>query len=258
MSKQIVIGRHGQQPFPLQDPKVSGRHAVLIVNDNGGLELVDTDSTNGTFIYDSQRQQFMRISPQRRYRVTPDTMIQLGPETRFHVRKLVPPPIHVDVRGAATQTGSSLGPKQPQSPAKVDISPLRRVSDFYNEEKMRLQGKLGNINSLRSLTLVASIAAGTGGGFLAEQLGFGGDNKIASGILGLGVAVILIVTLLLIINNMNQKLIRQQSENEKKYAMKYVCPKCGLSFRGKIYENILAEGRCPKCKAEYYEALRRR
>ncbi len=257
MARELVIGRGGHQPFPLVDQKVSTYHAKLIINENGALQLVDTNSRNGTYIYSNG--QFMRIAPNRAYQVSPDTMIQLGPETRFHVRRLL-------AGGGQTVTvgPGPLGPgnvggggvrKQPPV-EKVDISHLRRISEFYNEEKIRLQTKMGNINSLRSLTLVASIAAGALGGILADQLGFGSDNRLASGALGLGVAIVLIVTLLIVINSMSKKLIREQNDNEKRYSVKYVCPKCNLPFKGKMYENILAEGSCPKCKTKYYEAPR--
>lgn len=258
MPRQIIIGRQGNQPFALNDPKVSSRHAVLVVHENGQLQLMDTNSTNGTFIYNGR--DFARIQPQKSYTVTADSMIQLGPETRFHVRKLLAgqpgsvgqpqPPVHPGAKG---QNGA----KPPQPPKRRDISHLRKISDRYTERKMELEAKSANINSMRSLTLVASLVAGGGGGLLAENLGFGADNKAASWILGIVLALVLIVVLMLIISNRSQKLMRQRNENEHDYAVKYCCPECGVSFRGKVYENILSEHRCPKCKTEYYEAPRR-
>lgn len=254
MPRQIIIGRQGNQPFALNDPKVSSRHAVLVVHENGQLQLMDTNSTNGTFIYNGR--DFARIQPQKSYTVTADSMIQLGPETRFHVRKLLGSQIVGGQPGGGVQK-DPISVQPPKPPKRRDISHLRKISDRYTEKKMELEAKSANINSMRSLTLVASLVAGGGGGLLAENLGFGADNKAASWILGIVLALVLIVVLMLIISNRSQKLMRQRNENEHDYAVKYCCPECGVSFRGKVYENILSEHRCPKCKTEYYEAPRR-
>lgn len=244
MPQQIIIGRSGNQPFPLNDPKISSRHAILHVYDGGQLQLVDTNSTNGTFIYNGQT--FVRIQPHQPVNVTGDTMIQLGPESRFHVRKLL------------TQGGG----KQPQppkpQPKRANIFHLRKISERYTEKKMELETKSASINGLRSLTIVASLFAGTGSAAIAEFLGIGEKDIIMKGLLGVCVAVALIAVLLTIINNRSKRLIRERQENEHKYAVKYVCPECGFSFRNKIYENILSERRCPKCKTEFYEEAPRR
>lgn len=240
MPTQIIIGRRGNQPFPLHDPKVSGKHAVLTIHEGGQIELTDTNSTNGTYIYDGRA--FKRLMPNKVYRVTGDSMIQLGPDTRFHVRRLLP------------AVGISQSPQPPQPPKqRVDISHLRRISDRYNETKMALETKASSINGLRSLTLVASLVAGTGGYVISEMFGFGEKDVIERGIISIMLAVMIIVILLGIINNKSKTIVRDRNENEKQYAIKYCCPKCQMSFKGRVYENILSEGRCPRCKTEYYE-----
>lgn len=228
MPKQIIIGKEGNQPFALRDPKVSRRHAVLMIDDNGQLQLQDKQSTNGTFIYNGQ--QFVRIQPLKYYRVSPDTMVQLGPDTRFHVRRL-------------------LGGKEGVPADKVDITGLRYLAAEYEETKIALQAKNAGVNSLRSLTLVCSMAASIIGPILGEAL----DNVKLGTICGLGVAGILILVLLMIVNSRSKKILIEQNNNEKKYSLGYCCPKCHVSFKGKMYENILAEGACPKCKVKYYE-----
>lgn len=74
-------------------------------------------------------------------------------------------------------------------------------------------------------------------------------------VLPIVLAVVLMIVLLIFINNYNKKLIKERNKNEHDYAVKYCCPDpdCHVSFRGKIYENILSERRCPRCKSEYYE-----
>lgn len=267
MAKQIIIGKEGNQPFALQDPKVSRRHAYLNIDDNGVMTLVDNQSTNGTYIYNGQS--FVRLYPNQQYKVTPETFIQLGPETRFHVRRLIPgvvqrEPVRPGGTGNGQRSGGSQKPgpvegsktqKPAPKPPKVDISILRRVSDVYEKNKMEIDGKVGMINSMRSFTIIISLIAGAAGTILTQQ--YGSDNvvPIYAGI-GIG-AITLMVILLAVINSYSKNLNKRKVQNEKDYSIRYVCPACKTSFRGKIYENILAEGRCPKpsCKAEYYEKV---
>lgn len=262
MGRQIIIGQQGNQPFAIQDPKVSRRHAYLNIDDNGNLFLVDNQSTNGTFIYNGQT--FVRIYPNQPYSVSPDSMIQLGPETRFHINRLLngvqPNPIQQPMNGGATNQARKTNPQngqarpaQPQKPKRVDISHLRRISDNYDKQKMNIESKVGMINSLRSCTILITLLAGTVGTFLSKNLDFGEGTELYVQIAVASVAIVLMVVLLLVISNYNKKLVQRREENNKEYSIKYVCPECRVSFRGKIYENILAERRCPRCKAEYFE-----
>ena len=260
MSNQIIIGTQGNQPFAIPDHKVSRKHAVLNIHPNGQYFIVDNGSTNGTFIYDGAN--FVRLNPNQPYPVSPDTMIQLGPETRFHVRRLLEPrnpgQVAGHVHGAghphpqAAQQQRPVQQAQPQpkpQPKKVDISHLRQVSEHYDDEKMKIESKTGMINGLRGCTVVIMMLAGTLTTFFTGEEG----DKLMSGIIGFGIAAVLMVVLLWLINSFNKKLIQRRKENEQHYAVKYVCPECHVSFRGKIYENILAERSCPRCKTIFYE-----
>lgn len=240
MIRQIVIGKQGAQPFPINDPNVSRVHATLYIDDvSGVLTLVDS-STNGTFIYNGT--QFIRIPPNKPVQVRPETMIRLGPETRFHVKRLLPAGIF-GVNGPTV--------KEKPVPKKVNIKPLRDVSEEYLRRKSELDTKLNNLNGLRSLTIVLSTMASVGSAVLCNQLGLKDtDAAIFSGIM----LVVLIGTLLLFINHSVKKISTAKNENERNYAVKYCCPQCHFSFRGKYYENILASGKCPNCKCEYHEA----
>lgn len=107
------------------------------------------------------------------------------------------------------------------------------------------------INSLRSCTIIISLLAGSAGTILTNQLG--SENAVTISIAIAVGAVVLMVILLAVINGYNKKIMQRRKDNEKNYSIRYVCPECKVSFRGKIYENILAEGKCPKCKSVYYE-----
>lgn len=248
------------------DPKVSQQHALLNVGDDGQMQLVDNGSTNGTYIHNGTT--FVRIHPNHPYAVRADMMIQLGPETRFHVRKLLNPSVNAGVPrqpvqqpGAGMQTAQNRPPRSggqtppPKPKERVDITPLRLVADRYEANKMAIDSKAGMINGLRSCTVLITMAAGTVSTLISSNHSDSSDSKIISGVICIGVALILMAVLLIVINNFNKSLMKRRKDNEHEYAVKYVCPKCHVSFRGKIYENILAERSCPKCKAEYYERV---
>lgn len=249
MNNQIIIGTQGNQPFAIPDHKVSRRHALLNINPNGQYFLIDNGSTNGTFIYNGQN--FVRLYPNQPYPVSPDTMIQLGPETRFHIRRLLtkPNPGPQGAQGGQQGAAGGQGGQKPKQPKKVDISHLRHISENYDEQKIRLESKSGMINGLRGCTVLITMLAGTAGTFLTGENG----DKVTSGIICMGVALVLMALLLVFINSYNKKIMKMKKDNEQNYAVKYVCPECHVSFRGKIYENILAERNCPRCKSIYYD-----
>lgn len=247
--RQVVIGKQGNQPFPINDPNVSRIHATLYIDEmTGTLTLVDS-STNGTFIYNGA--QFVRIPPHQKVNVRPDTMIRLGPETRFHISRLLVPQGGVPTGGGATGGGNGSGGKEKKPPQKVNISHLHEISEEYKRRKLELDGKLNSLNGMRSFTLVASVMASAGGGFLGNALGL---DTLESGILIGVLLVVLVSTLMIIINTSVRKVSVAREENEHDYAVKFCCPKCHYPFKGRYYENILASG-CPnpKCKAEFYE-----
>lgn len=265
MTKQIVIGKEGTQPFVLNDPLVSRRHATLTIQEGTGiLHLVDNSSTNGTFIYNGTM--WVRLYPNQPYQVSPDTMIRLGTATQFHVRRLLQPVVaqtaHGVVGGAGVQAGgvkpAGGAAAQPaakpasKKPKRVCIKKLRSVSDNYTMKKMSLDSKMNTVNGLRTFSIVVSMLAGTGGKLISDQLGFGADSAI-SWVIGIALAVVLVSTLLVCINRYQSKVMKARTKNEHDYAVNYCCPECHVSFKGRVYENILAEGQCPKCKAEFYE-----
>ena len=48
--QKIIIGREGNQPFPITQDGVSGRHASLTIRTDGTWVLEDLNSMNGTYI----------------------------------------------------------------------------------------------------------------------------------------------------------------------------------------------------------------
>lgn len=248
MGKQIIIGKEGNQPFMITDPDVSRYHAVLQIDDRGNLFIIDKNSTNGTYLYNGYS--FQRLESNIPYPVVPESMLQLGPNTRFHIRRLLPTqPIQPQPARQGVQSKQA-----PQKVKKADINHLRKISDDYSEKKMTLESKAGSINGLRSLTILVSMIAGATGPVVAQLAGLEGNSANFATLGSIAMGCILMGILLMVINKRNKRIIKERNANEKNYAVNYCCPVCKASFRGKIYENILAEGQCPKCKTQYYDS----
>lgn len=252
MSKSILIGREGNQPFAIGDPRVSKRHAILTIEDNGRLILLDNRSSNGTFIHDGRS--FNRIYPNQPHLVTPDTMIQLGSDTRFHVRRLL---ANQNISGVAGHNRQPKPKPEKKSPPKANIFFLRQVSEQYNETKLEIESKITSVNSLRSSTIIIVSVAGLLSSLSTNLFDIDASETTAYIIKG-GVAVVVSVILFAILtsytNSKMKKLNRMRQLNEQQYAEKYCCPTCRASFRGKYFANVLGEGSCPRCNTKFYDA----
>ena len=237
----ITIGRNGNQPFPITDGYVSREHAIFTYDQNTGImTLTDRSGADkGTFVWMGNG--FQQIS---QCNVDASTKVRLGPYFQFQIRQLF-----------QAQTKQPPEPKQPpKPPVRVDISYLQRVADEYEQTKLQVEQKQASVNSLRSLSLVASLFGGSISGVVSNLFEMDEEYKWVPIVVGLAIGLIIIFSLVYYCNSTSKKLILKKTQNEKQYKKNYGCPKCHISFVGKVYENILAEGKCPKCKAEYYDS----
>lgn len=236
--KQITIGREGNQPFAINDEYVSRKHAKFEYDESSGcMTLTDLSKPEvGTFV--KMGNQFQQIS---KCFVDVTTDIRLGPYYTFRVGQLFQSPPTSD------QISNPPNPKK----QKNDIAYLRKVAEDYEETKLKLDQKQANINSIRTLSLVGSIA---GGGITTILPKMFGTDDLTYYLIGPIIAVIFMVSLMLYCSKASKDIIIRKNKNEKNYKISFCCPKCHLSFAGKLYENIFAEGKCPRCKAEYYDS----
>lgn len=73
MNRQVIIGKNGEQKFPITNAGVSRHHARITITDSGWL-LEDLNSTNGTYVRD-EKGSFERVLSKR---IHEDTVIRLG------------------------------------------------------------------------------------------------------------------------------------------------------------------------------------
>lgn len=88
--RTIILGKEGNQPFPITAEGVSRRHACITIDDDGIWILEDMDSCNGTFIRNETDGTLSRIA---RIGITPMTFICLGPDNAkgccFYARQVL-------------------------------------------------------------------------------------------------------------------------------------------------------------------------
>lgn len=228
---EIIIGKQGNQPFPLTEPSISRRHAILTIDDmTGALKLRDNNSVNGTWILCSDGR-FKRLTQE--ISASPEMTIRLGATTIVKIKDLI-----------------RKKPKEEETPT-VDISNLRFVYEKYNNDKLRIEAESSNIMMLR----MASVSLGSILGIVASLLipkDFAGDETI-SNIIKLALTIFSMVFAWFIVDRKNKGIIRRKSNNEAYLKQSYCCPKCGFHFGMKVYSNLLAEGRCPNnnCKCKF-------
>lgn len=237
--KQTIIGREGNQPFKINDEYVSRRHAEFSFDENTGIMTLTDLSRPGVGTFISTGNAFRKIT---HCKVDPTTIVRLGPYFTFRIGQLF-------------QSGVKISPTKEPTP-KEDISYLRDITEKYEETKIKLEQKQANINSVRGLSLMATIAGGGISALLPEFMSQGQNIEWYYRIIGPIIAVILLGSLMFYCNKASKDIIKKKNKNEKMYKISFCCPHCHVPFAGRLYENILAESKCPKCKTEFYEPRR--
>ncbi len=223
----ILIGRNGNQPFALTEPSISKQHAILHVDEaTGKMTLRDNNSTNGTYIYANDRT-YKHISGETP--VGKETIVRLGAKITFKIKELLP------------------------EEKPYDITHLRNIYKTWNINKMEIERQSSNIMMLR----MASLGLGTVIGIVFYALipkdFMGEDNEMAGNIVKALGGLLSIAICWFAVDSKNKALIKRKDDNDQFFKTKYRCPKCGYHFGSKIYDNILAEGKCsnPNCKCKF-------
>ena len=223
----IILGKNGNQPFPLTESSISRHHASFHLDEKRGkMILRDEKSTNGTYIK-AKDGTFKRLYGETA--VGLNTIVRLGAKHTFTIKELIPPP---------------------PLPPEVDISKLRSVYEIYNSNKMNLEAKTSNIMMLRIASMsLSAIVVNILTLFIPQDV-MDQTTKVAIQAIGTVLALVLSWWL---VDMKNKDLIRRKDQNERYFRKNYCCPKCGFHFGTRIYDNILAEGRCPNnnCKCKF-------
>lgn len=244
---ELIIGKQGNQPFSIVDEYVSRKHAIFTYNEaTKEMTLTDT-SKNGTFV--KMGGHFQQIST---CRVTPNTEVRLGMNFVFRIGQLFNQKANQQVQNSTKPIPQNpQSAQQPQKPKKADIAFLRKVAEQYESNKMQIEKKQNTLNGLRSLTIVGTVLGSVLSGALGMYLGEDAKQYVW---IAPVFTLVFLGSLVTYIISAGGKVLEMKNRNEKDYKIRYCCPTCHLPLAGKLYENILAEGKCGKCKTEYYDS----
>lgn len=231
----ILIGKQGNQPFALTENSISRKHAILHVDKvTGKMTLTDNGSLNGTYLRLNDGS-FKRISGATP--VGPETVVRLGAVQTIRIK---------DVIGIGEGSDAGTGGGN-----TVDISKLRGIYEAYQKNKLSLEAQTSSIMTMRMTSI------GIGGVVATVVMtcipsDFTGDPNVGMLIKGVTSLVALLVSLI-IVNVKNKNLINRKDQNERFFKKYYCCPKCGYHFGTRLYDNLLAEGKCPNnnCKCKF-------
>lgn len=234
---EIIVGRHGNQPFAITDKSVSGKHLKVTTLGDGKVQIEDLGSTNGTFV--GGQRIIKKV-------VTPETIVTLGSSYQLRISDVIGAQAN-DTGSRSTntdwQTVNPTKPKQ-QAPESVSIAHLERIYEEYSETKVSLQKENARKQFLRTLPGLASTLL-FGLTFLLgdaanELRPFVGIIMIA------GIALSSIMAY-----KGQQQLPEKMEELNKQFMIDYVCPKC-KNFLGFLpFESIKNRGYCTACKTKW-------
>ena len=215
----IIIGKQGNQPFKLTESSISRQHALFHLDEaTGKMTLKDSNSTNGTWILakDGKFKRLLGEAP-----VGLNTLVRLGATETFRIKDLL---------------------------VKISDKP---VYECYNQNKMNLESKTSNIMMWRMASLsLGGIFAVMISLILPKEVA---GNETISAIIKISGSILAIGISWFVVDMKSKGLIQKKDQNERYFKKNYCCPKCGFHFGLKLYENILAEGKCPNtsCRCKF-------
>lgn len=226
----ILIGKEGNQPFPLKEASISRKHALFHMDERTGvMTLRDIGSVNGTYIKANDGT-FKRINGE--VKVGFSTVVRLGAVHTFIIKELL------------KQTG-----KEPDNNV-VDISELRNVYEVYNTNRMDLEAQSSSIMMLRLAAMTVSTILVN---VILLAIPEDALDKMTRGAVQAVGSIVALSLAWALVGMKNKSLIRRKDLNERYFKKNYCCPKCGYHFGNHIYSNILAEGHCPNksCRCNF-------
>lgn len=124
----------------------------------------------------------------------------------------------------------------------VDIRPLKKIWEEYDEQRTENQIAERKFNAARSATGIITMLAIA----CSLILGHGPFYLI---LYGLAIGISLVFTVLAY--KKSSDIPRQQKEMTKLFQKQYVCPKCGHFMGFQDYDILIQGDACPYCKTKY-------
>lgn len=124
----------------------------------------------------------------------------------------------------------------------IDIRPLKRIWEEYDEQRMEHQIAERKFNAARSATGIITMLAIACGILL-------GHGPAYLTIYAIAIGISLVFTIMAY--QKSSEVPRRQREMNKEFQKRYICPKCGHFMGFQDYEVLVQNDGCPYCKTRY-------
>ena len=238
---EIIVGRKGEQSFPIKDKAVSGKHLKLTTMPDGNVLVEDLGSTNGTFI------DGVRIIKKV---VSRNTEVQMGSTYTFRISDVLPEvtkaPVAPPINNPAG--GTRIVPPTPSKPEYDEevlskFQNLESVWNKYQEEKINLQKNNASKGFLRMLPMFV-----LGGlGYMISCFSELAQFRTAITLAGLGIGIIITW----ISYKSATSLPEQMEKLNQQFQIDYICPKCKRFLGFTPFEGLKNRGQCSACKSKW-------
>lgn len=208
-------GQHLRLGVPGSVPKtVSRQHCSLKVNADGTMTIRSLKADNPTYI---------NGMPVEQKHINKNDIVELGPD---HYR--------LDV-AAVRAMADKLTPKY------MDIRPLRKLYEDYEQQTLKMAIAERRFNALRSATglitmiaIVMSITVGRGPVYLVLY----------------GTAIVVSLAFTIKAYRASSSMPKKKKELEKSFQAKYKCSNCNHQYKMN-YDELAQYDACPFCKAKF-------
>jgi hypothetical protein len=124
----------------------------------------------------------------------------------------------------------------------LNIHPLKRIWEEYNNANIEIKKRQKNIGLLASIPIGITMLGGLLSGIASDDL------KPYAYVF---TAIALVVMLYGFYRRFTDNSIEEQEDIKKTFQRKYVCPKCGHFMGFQDYDILAQSDACPYCKTKY-------
>lgn len=224
---EILIGREvPKDDFLIDKQYVSvGRKHARIIRKPDGIYIEDLDSANGTFVNGKS------VSLKK---INASDKIMLGGINYYELKlddilKLLP------ISDVEFQT---------------KFLELKQVYDDYQYESNRLQTK--GQEDMMTKRMLPTMLLGSFTGIITLLAGNNIIQRLSIAIIGGILTVVVFLVATKMASNSTKNMREKLAQLNEQFELDYVCPACGMSFRGKSWEFHKRSGKCPACHREFH------
>lgn len=235
--EEIIIGRKGNQKTPITDATVSREHCKLTPQRDGSY-LLENLSQFGTKV---DGRDVIQTT------VTPDSLIQLGPNYKAKLRDLIVVPAQQRSQNRSQSAENNTEAKREPEVKRFRTNHLKRLWEDYEAHNLELATSQHKINLTRTGLGIFTMCAMPTIFFLGPV-----------GYVLTGVGVLGNLYSFMGMKSVDTPAIRKQRQDE--FEENWVCPNpdCGHTLMARNYRALLRDyirpgNPCPFCKCKYTE-----